>query len=263
MVSGKMTSEEYVDLKETAGLPIYLERGRIRVNEKQVFFKEKREYIIKELKEVTIKEDWTQQEEKNRVYTVYKNLILKEHKELWGEVEHDIVIIYPGKMGNEYNKTIGQYRSIADNGFHYPEIYQVIYGYAEFLLQQPRNKHEQVKDAVLIRAQKYEIVVIPPAYGVTIINPSEKSAVLARVRAKEAEEIVEEYKRTRGECYYRLTDGKWVFNTNYNELPVLRLEEPQNKWRLMKRGIPVYMAHIYNPKKSRGLVEPDPAEFIV
>ncbi|MHA1852198.1 MAG: glucose-6-phosphate isomerase family protein [Candidatus Heimdallarchaeaceae archaeon] len=257
-----MEKKQVRDLREYVGLPIRLSDKGLEKEENIVSIKNEKTYTGKELQIVTLDEIEDDIKE-SVIYKVYEDVRAVEHKEMWKEVRFDIVVIWPRRLGKEYGKIIGYYRSIADNGYHYPEIYQVVEGYAEFLLQQPGEKHEKVKKVVTIRAQKQELIVIPPAYGVTIINPTTEKAVLSRIRARDAEEITKEYERTKGECYYRIEKGKWIPNKNYEELPMLRLEEPQNKWKIMKRGIPIYEAQIYNPKTTETLVYPDPTEFII
>ena len=75
--------------------------------------------------------------------------------------------------------------------------------------------------------------------------------------------MTEGFEKTRGECYYRMEEGRWDFNSTYEEIPALRLEETQNQWKSLKRGILIYVSYINNPNKLRNLVEPDPIDFIL
>ena len=250
-----------MDLRESIGLPIKSDEKTIQFNTTEISVKNTFIFKTVDVKHVLNKQDL--RKENIEVFRVYENVKKVEDKELWDSIGFDIILIQPGYLGNENMKTIGYYRSFAENGFRYPEIYQVAEGYIEFFLQQHRDNHEQVKDAVMIRAQKFDLVVIPPSYGITLINPSEKKTVVARIRAIDAEQGIDKYKQTAGECYYRTVEGKWEFNENYEEIPVLRLEAPQNIWKSMKRGIPIYTSYIYNPKRFKSLVEPNPAEFIL
>ena len=248
-----------MNLREYIGLPIESDDKIINFNSNEIDVKSVLIYETKDI-QYYIKDKDSLEEE---IYRVYQTVRTIEDKELWDDISFDILVIQPGNAGIEYKKTIGYYRSFAENGYRYPEIYQVAEGYVEFFLQQPSQSHEKIKDAVMIRAQRFDVVVIPPAYGLTLINPSEKKTIVTRIRAMEVEEISEQYKQTQGECYYRLEEDKWVFNEKYEEIPMLRLEEPQNKWKSFKRGIPIYASYTYNPKRFHGLVEPDPVEFIL
>lgn len=249
-----------MDLRESLGLPIESNDFALIYDTNEISVKDLIVYKIKEIKKSLDLNKWEGSEEEE-VFRVYEGLKKVEDKELWDKIRFDVIIIQSGKINNNYKSTLSYYRSIADNGYNYPEIYQIGEGYAEFLLQQPGEKHEQVKDAIIIRAQKFDVMVIPPIYGLSIINPSEKKTILARIRASEAKEITEEFTKTKGTCYRRREGGRWDYNEYYEEIPQLRLGEPKSKWKTIKRGIPIYTSYVYNPKYFHTLIEPDPAEF--
>ena len=252
-----------MELRESIGLPIESNDQGLQYSDHEVSVKNLIISKVKDIESELAHPDWEGKEEEEEVFRVYQYVRKIEDKELWDDIRFDILFIPPGKMGEIYNRTSGYYRSVAENGYQFPEIYQVADGYAEFFLQQPGEKHEKVKDALMIRVQKFDALIIPPVYGVTIINPSEKPVVLTRIRADDAKEIKTEYEKTKGACYERSDEGRWIYNENYEEIPNLRLGEPQNKWKTIKRGIPIYASYVYRPKHFRPLVEPDPAEFLV
>lgn len=250
-------------MREYLGLPIESTEEMIQYNSNEVDVKKITTYSVKDLQPFIIKQNGESKESEKEVYRVYEEVKKTEDKEFWDSIRFDLVVVSPGNLGEEFFKTIGYYRSFADNEYRYPEIYQLVEGYAEFVLQQQGNNHEKVKDVIMIRTQKQDLLAVPPSYGVTIINPSQKRTILARIRAADVEELNNDYKKTRGECYYRIKDGRWEYNNNYEEIPALRLGEPQNKWKSMKKGIPIYASYMYNPKLYNSLVEPDPSEFTI
>lgn len=250
-----------MDLRESLGLSVQSDDISLIYDNNEVVVKSVFIHKVKDFLSNLSQERWEGMNEEEEVFRVYEGLRRVEDKELWDTLRFDVVIVRPGNLGDFCKSTFGYYRSLAENGYHYPEIYQVVDGYAEFLLQQPSTKHEQVKDVILIRVQRFDVVVIPPIYGISIMNPSEKRVILARIRADEAKEIVDSFEKTKGPCYLKLMEGRWEFNKNYEEIPQLRLGEPQNKWKTVKRGIPMYASYIYRPKHFQVLVEPDPAEF--
>jgi glucose-6-phosphate isomerase len=250
-----------MDIRDSIGLPIESDEGKVSYNSNEIDVKNIIQFQKKDLRNYVKEPKWGKDEENQEVFHLYQEVKKIEDKEYWDDIQFDIVVILPGFLGEEFNKTIGYRRSVAENGFRYPEIYQIAEGYAEFFLQQSREEHEQIKEAIMIRAQKHDLIIIPPMYNVTIINPSEKKNIISRLRAIDVEEISEDYERTKGECYYRLEEGKWAFNPNYEEIPALKLEEPQNQWKSLKRGIPIYVSYIYNPRRLRSLVEPNPVDF--
>jgi len=250
-----------MDIRESIGLPIESTEEGINYNSSEVDIKNLISYKIKDFENFVEDKNWETKEEEHEVYQLYQEVKKIEDKEFFGDTQFDIIMIWPGFIGEEYNKTIGYQRSTAENGFRFPEVYQMVEGYAEFLLQQSRDKHEQIKDTIVIRAQKFDLIIVPPSYTITIINPSEKKNIISRLRAVDVEEITEHFERTKGSCYYRLNNGKWKYNPNYEEIPALRLGSPQNQWKALKRGIPIYASYVYNPRKFRCLVEPDPVDF--
>ncbi len=252
-----------MDLRESLGLPVESENTVLQYDNNEISVKNIFVYKVKDIESSLSQKEWEGKDNDEEVFRVYEGLRRVEDKELWDTIRFDVIIIQPGHLGANYKSTPGYYRSVAENGYNYPEIYQVVDGYAEFLLQQPGEKHELVKDAIMLRVQKFDAIIIPPVYGVSIINPSEKQTILARIRADEAKEITERYERTEGTCYSRRVEGRWEYNENYEEIPQLRLGEPQNKWKTVKRGIPIYASYVYRPKHFRSLVEPDPAEFLL
>ncbi|MBA7538359.1 hypothetical protein ES705_30634 [subsurface metagenome] len=252
-----------MNLREYIGLPIDRKENELSYKENEISVKRIFSIKIKDLQSYLKKEKWDEKEKVTEIYKVYEDVKAIEHKEVWELAIFDVLLINPIILGNECAKTISYYTSFADNGFHYPEIYQVAEGYAEFLLQKPETKHEKVKDAVMIRVQRFEILLVPPSYGVTIINPSDRKTVIARIRARSVEEIKVEFERTKGACYYRISDGKWDYNENFEEIAMLRLEPPQNRWKTIKRGFPIYASYAYNPKPLYALIEPDPSLFVI
>ncbi len=248
-------------LNENLGLPIASKEDELLLPEHLVETKGIISYKGNDLKTLTKKQKWTEKEKEELIYKTYLDVKRIEDKSYWEKVQFDILMILSGKIGNEFKKTRAYYRSIADNGVHYPEVFQVAEGYIEFFLQKPTKKHTIVNDIVVIRAQKMDIIAVPPSYGVTLINPADKNAVVGRIRSREVEEIVEPFEETQGESYYKLTDGRWEYNAKYDEIPMLKLEPTQNSWRHMKRGTPVYESQIKHPNAVAPLVIPNPLDF--
>ena len=250
-----------MDLRESLGLSVQSDEKALSYDNNEVAVKNLIVYKNKDIKTCLTQDERVGIDEDEEVYRVYEGIRRVEDKEFWDTIRFDVIIVQSGRLGDNYKSTPGYYRSLAENGYAYPEIYQIVDGYAELLLQQPGSKHENVKDVVMIRVQKFDTIIIPPVYGISIINPSERRTIIARMRADETKEVKEGFENTKGTCYKRKVEGRWEFNSNYEEIPQLRLGEPQNKWKTVKRGIPMYASYIYRPKHFQALVEPDPVEF--
>ncbi|WP_202319822.1 glucose-6-phosphate isomerase family protein [Archaeoglobus neptunius] len=140
-------------------------------------------------------------------------------------LRYDYTVIPPNNIGGESIKTYGHYHPEAEDGYTYPEVYQVLEGEAIFLIQKPEN--DRIVDAVAIPAKKGDVVIIPPNYGHVTINPTEKELVTANWVCRDFKSIYDPYTEKRGACYYYI-EGKWVKNENYGEVPELRFAKPVN-----------------------------------
>ena len=63
----------------------------------------------------------------------YPDVRAVSDKPAWVDGIFDLFVLLPGFHEGEYTRTSGHYRNEAENGFHFPELYQVIEGYTEFL----------------------------------------------------------------------------------------------------------------------------------
>ncbi len=245
--------------RDILGLPISYIEQELVFNRELIYAKKTKSYSTTDL---ALRGDKGDDREHGLVYKQYPDVYLVQDKVFWEDIVFDIFMIYTGFQGEEFNQIPGHYTSIAPNGFHYPELYQIIEGYAEFVLQQPNESHERVKDAILYRANSRDIIIVPPTHGVTIINPSDKNTIIARIRGREAEDVRKPFTDTHGACYYREKNNKWSYNTNYQEIPTLRLLPTPDKWKIFHRGLSIYQTIVNNPGISKRFIEPIASDFI-
>jgi glucose-6-phosphate isomerase len=141
------------------------------------------------------------------VYYMYRNVY--KH----GDVRLDITVIPPLALGEESSKTHGHYHPGSEDGFAYPEIYQVLAGSAVFLLQK-KNRNGSV-DVIIVDAREKDVVLIPPGYGHVTANSGEGILVLSNLVYDRFESLYDEYDENRGAAYYYLKGGGMSQNTNY------------------------------------------------
>ena len=144
-------------------------------------------------------------------------------------LRYDITIIPPNKLGWEFVKTVGHYHPLLpDSDITYPEIYEVLEGEAHYLLQcrDEEKGTEKITDVVVVKAKKGDKVIIPPNYGHVTINPSEATLKMANWVARAFSSIYEPVKRRGGAAYFELTNGEFVKNENYEEVPGIRFLKP-------------------------------------
>ena len=155
------------------------------------------------------------------LYYMYRDLARSTADRHWLSRHHlrfDITVIPPRDLCGELVKTKGHYHPCNPAGTGYPELYEVMEGEAQFLMQS-----RTLDDCVLIHAGTGTRVIIPPGYGHITINPSPYSTlVLANLVSTAFESEYGDYEEHRGAVYYILEGGRVVINEHYPLVPPLR-----------------------------------------
>ncbi|MDD2666178.1 MAG: glucose-6-phosphate isomerase family protein [Methanocellales archaeon] len=210
---------------------------------------------VDDMKEVIYDKRWLKSAGNLDLYYMYRDLSLSRRD---GEIikknhlRYDITIIPPRVLGVEYVKTIGHYHPpLPDAKLSYVEVYEVLNGEAHYLLQKCQN--DDVRDVVLIKAERGDKVIIPPDYGHVTINPSNKELRMCNWVARDFSSIYEPIKEKGGAAYFELVIG-FVKNENYGNVPELRFLEPTNFSEVGLR----------KNREMYGLIREDPAllEFL-
>jgi glucose-6-phosphate isomerase len=178
--------------------------------------------------------------------------LIKNH-----HLRYDITVIPPGMLGSEYIKTVGHYHpEVSGTDISYPEIYQVLEGSAIYLLQKvERGEEEVVLDLAIIKAEKGDLVLIPPEYGHVTINASETTLEMANWVCRDFSSVYEPIKRLCGASYFLLQDG-FAKNTLYKDVPTIRYLKPLAHEEIdLKAGENMYEL-IHKIDKLRFLVAP-------
>jgi len=180
------------------------------------------------------------------VYFMYRGLARSHDASLFEEnkVRFDVTVIPPGRLGPEFVKTAGHYHPEAEPGLTYPELYEVLLGTAQFLLQKPEDT--AMADVILAQADAGDKLLIPPNYGHVTINPGTEPLVMANLVSSSFESLYEPYKARHGAAYYELAEGRFVPNPRYGLLPPLRsILARQQEHRLPAANI--YGAFVHDP----------------
>lgn len=142
----------------------------------------------------------------------------------------DITVIHPGKIGSEYVKTLGHYHPMAPGGLYsYPEVYQVLYGKAHFLIQKGGDITGEVEDFVIADFEPGDILLIPPFYGHVTVNPENRPLVMANWIAKDFSSVYGPIRARKGMAYYNVeyrNQSIFMPNDRYGHHPKPRLQEP-------------------------------------
>lgn len=187
---------------------------------------------LHDMEDVVFDKDWFENtEERNKdMYYMFRDLA-KNSTDLErikaNHLRYDITVIPPGMLGSEYIKTVGHYHpNVPGTEISYPELYQVLEGTATYLLQKVEHGEEDaVLDAVVIKAETGDLVLVPPGYGHVTINATEKTLKMANWVCRDFSSIYEPIKRLFGASYFLLKDG-FVKNPLYKNVPKIRYLAP-------------------------------------
>lgn len=206
--------------------------------------------MLSDMRDVLYDADYLRGAADQELYYMYRDLylskrdheVLREHN-----LRFDITIIPSRMLGREFVKTAGHYHPNAQGSkFSYPELYEILKGEAHFLFQK-LGKGDEVMDAVVIKGNQGDKVLIPPGYGHVTINPSNKVLKMANFVARGFESLYEPYRRMKGAVYYELESG-FVANNAYDKVPELRVLKQKGLSKLgLKHG-----------KEMYGLIRSDP-----
>jgi glucose-6-phosphate isomerase len=154
------------------------------------------------------------------LYFMYRDLAISEKDRQWlvsKRLRYDITVIPPRTICGELVKTKGHYHPENSSGTGYPELYEVLEGYAHYLLQK-----EDLTDIVLVDAGKGDVVLIPPFYGHVTINPGDDDLVMANIVSDEFKSIYGPYEKMQGAAYYETEPDIFEKNALYPDIPVIR-----------------------------------------
>lgn len=207
------------------------------------------------------------------VYHIYRDIALSKDKDKIHRagLEYDLTVIPPGKIGDEFVKTIGHYHPYKkDTQVRYPEAHEVIYGRAFFILQSASTDLLRLQDVYIVEAGRGEKVVVPPGFGHVSINPTENALVLANFQPRGNEGIYEPYEAHNGAAYYvvqsdRLGKGgrtvsEYEFgpNLNYASVPVFKRVRGRELPRFnLLSALPMYFTGVRNLETLDFLVNPE------
>ncbi len=203
------------------------------------------------------------------LYWMYRNTGLKgdEHLLAKHRLRYDISIFVPAMLGPEYLKTSGHYHPPAlAGGVAYPEVYEILYGEALYLLQKVDDYKAgpdeiNVQDVITVRAYPGDKVIMPPDYGHVTINTLDVPLVMCNWVCDDFSSYYESVEQARGFAYYLVKEAdedKWIVNDKYaNPIPPPREAQVQPVPEIgLETGVPMYTACRENPQLFAFLARP-------
>jgi len=202
------------------------------------------------------------------LYFMYRDVFLsgdgaKIHRH---RLRYDVTVMRPGLLGAEYIKTAGHYHPAPEDGSpEYPEIYEVLYGEARYLLQRvskgPGTAGKMiVEDFVVIEAGAGDKVVIPPGYGHNTVNPGKDPLVMSNWICGQFRSNYEPVVRTQGGGYYlacAISGYHFIRNPNYAQVPEPRIISAKSTpLRIYLPEQPLYTAGVEDLERLEWLRKP-------
>lgn len=174
----------------------------------------------------------------------------------------DATVINPGKVGEEYVKTVGHYHGIIPGLIiSYPEVYEPVSGRFEYLLQSTPDSAGKV-DVIWVLAEPGEKVIMPPNWGHVSMNVGNEPALEIDVQKRDNPDASDYslFKENRGGAFYRTGAGLEA-NDNY-QVNSIRIVRPKEKpeWGIVKNKS-LYQSVIESPDKFGFLVHPQNYNF--
>lgn len=247
------------DLSKISGLPIKLEDIGL-VFDQEEFPVEPKTRTLTEARDVYLDKE----AEDRDLYFMYRYFEGEKESEKFenSKLEYDLTVFNPGKVGKEFIKTSGHYHGyVPGTELSYPEVYEVIEGEIEYLLQ-TRPDNEGTVDVIIVSAKPGEKVVVPPGCGHISVNKGKGIAVSSNLQFRDlpATADYEAIKTYSGGALF-LTDKGWENNEQY-KIRSLRNVTPREKFEWgLEKGKPLYTSFTEDPSKFDFLVHPQNYDF--
>lgn len=219
--------------------------------------------MLFDMKNVVYDRKWLERAKNIELYYMYRELSLSKNDALLIKehgLRYDITVIPPLMLGCEFVKTAGHYHPLVPGtNVTYPEIYEVLGGEANYVLQKPGDNG--VEDVVLIKAGVGDKVLIPPGYGHLTINASNKVLKMANWVARDFESMYKPIEEKGGGAYFILDKGL-VKNPKYESVPDIRILKPANLKEIGLQKNKEMYGLVRDLKKLEFLTKPEEYEWI-
>lgn len=187
-----------------------------------------------DLKDVVYDKEWFKTAPNFESYYMYRGLSRDENdkeKIFKNNLRYDITIITPRMLGKEFPKTLGHEHAKANGTeFSYPEIYEMLEGEGDFLIQ--RRDGDKIIEICAIKVRQGEKIIISPNYAHFMLNVLDTEIIMANWFEKNSKSDYSPIKEKHGAGYYALKNDNnsinWVKNENYSAVPELKICEAKD-----------------------------------
>jgi len=187
------------------------------------------------------------------IYLMYRSVARSEEYNIIraARLRYDITVIPPGYFigrEKEFFRTAGHYHPVKPGTTAiYPEIYEVVSGRANLLIQKPKGGDPKAIDEIFtIEVGPGEKAVIPPGFGHMSVNAFDEPLVMANWISADFTYDYSPYKSMRGSAYWMIEGStpeaiEFRKNGNYALVPELQKLRPRELEDLgISHGEPLY-----------------------
>lgn len=204
------------------------------------------------------------------IYWMYRDTCRPEDAAL-GEaygLRYDLSAFRSVMLGREYMKTSGHYHPlIPGSRYAYPEVYEVLYGEALYVMQRLSDycapaAEAVVEDVIVARVRAGQKIVMPPGYGHVTINTLDRPLLMTNWVSNQFASFYGSVEEARGFAWYLVEeDGepRWIPNERYARgVPEIRHAEVCEVPELgLTWDVPMYQACAEAPDKFAFLNQPE------
>lgn len=212
--------------------------------------------MLGELSDVTYDKEFSKNSDPNKpLYYMYRDLNRQVDSKMFdnAQLRFDVTIVEPLHLGVERNKTLGHYHKHLSSGLSHPELYEVVEGEAHYLLQ--FIEKGILREVVVVKAGKGDIVLIPSGYWHITINASDEMLVMASLIWRGVESDYEPIREWGGGAYFELINGEFAPNENYASVPPIKYFKPEQTFRRLSNKA-LYSQFIEEPASFDFLANP-------
>ncbi|OHA02318.1 MAG: hypothetical protein A3H71_01610 [Candidatus Sungbacteria bacterium RIFCSPLOWO2_02_FULL_48_13b] len=253
------------DLKQKSGLPLQLDEAMELAFPHELMVKDRSartlESMIPYLEPLKSTGDLP-------IYRVFRDVLLAKDREILSPtgLKYDITIIAPGVFQlqdnrEEFFRTAGHYHKRDSAGAKLPEVYEVISGEAQWLIQRYTDDPANIEEIYLIEGTPGDKVCIPPGFGHITINVAPGVLVISNIIAKSCEYDYAPFQYLKGGGFRLLASTypdmvEIERNGNYQSVPSLSKLKPRKDWY---NGYfeTLYSVLASNPERFKFLTEPE------
>jgi glucose-6-phosphate isomerase len=201
---------------------------------------------------------------KQILYWMYRYFESKKDRKFFDEkgMEYDLTVIKNGSIGGEYIKTVGHYHSnVRGKEVSYPEVYEVLEGEIEYILQTKPEKSGKV-DVIIVKTKPGDKVIVPPNYGHVSVNVGDSVALSSNLQKSDLPKAADydAFKKTSGAAVY-ITEEGVKNNDNYKVGKIRTVKSKEKSEFGLSPEVSLYESFKNNPEKFDFLIHPDKYDF--